>query len=174
MMADPAGPAEHRDAPASHAGRTPEAEGSESLITGFHQRLRQILREVDGLVRDTAKSGELRSLSGPAALEAENALAEMKLGLEAAVSGAAALERAAKQEDALPPLLAHLDRPLPAGLPETVERFLRERSRRPGFSYRLENDAARGWTLIWKQRDSDGELLGAGHLFERPFSPPGR
>ncbi|TVP53927.1 MAG: hypothetical protein EA351_14245 [Gemmatimonadales bacterium] len=155
-------------------GRTGDPDRSESLVTGLHQRLRQILREVDGLVRDTARSGELSSLSGPASLEAEKALAEMKLGLEAAVAGAAALERAANGEDALPPLLAHLDRPLPAGLPETVERFLRERSRRPGFTYRLENDATRGWTLIWKQRDTDGELLGAGHLFERPFSPPGR
>ena len=158
----------------SEGPAVPGRDGSDSLLRGFHQRLRRLLREVEGVIRDPARPGASAELSGPASLEAEKALAEMKLGLEAALGGAASLQRALDGEDALPPILAHLDQPLPSGLPETVERFLRERSRRPGFEYRLENDMARGWTLVWKQRDADGHLLGAGHLFERPFSPPGR
>jgi hypothetical protein len=166
--------AERKDLPPRGEPEKVRESAPDSLVDGLHTRIRRLLTEVEGVLRDPSLSRDAPGLSGPAALEAENALAEMKLGLEAAYNGVSRLRHTLTEEDPLPPLLAHLDRPLPDGLPETVRRFLRERSRNPGFEYHLENDRARGWTLRWKQRDSDGFLLGAGHLFERPFSPPGR
>lgn len=161
--------------PARESAKAARSTGSDqSLIDGMRRRVRRLLSEVEGILHDPASTREMERLSGPATLEADKALAEMKLGLEAALNGATRLGRAFSDEDALPPLLAHLDRPLPRGLPESVERFLRERSRAPGFEYELRDDETRGWLLSWKQRDSDGQLLGAGHLYERPFSPPGR
>lgn len=58
---------------------------------------------------------------------------------------------------------------VPPGLPETLERFLRDRVHAPGFSYTVGHDPVRGWTVRWEERNSDGKLYASGRLHQRPW-----
>jgi hypothetical protein len=58
---------------------------------------------------------------------------------------------------------------LPPGLPETVDRLLRERARSPGFSYTVGQDPVRGWAVRWQERSEDGSIYASGRLYQRPW-----
>jgi hypothetical protein len=58
---------------------------------------------------------------------------------------------------------------LPAGLPETLERFLRDRVRAPGFRFDVHHDEVRGWAVRWEERNPDGGIYASGRLYQRPW-----
>ncbi len=58
---------------------------------------------------------------------------------------------------------------LPPGLPETLDRFLRDRARSPGFSYTVGHDPVRGWAVRWKEHSRDGSIYASGRLYQRPW-----
>jgi hypothetical protein len=58
---------------------------------------------------------------------------------------------------------------LPPGMQEILDRFMRQRSRAPGFGYTLEHDAMRGWVIRWKEVARDGSVVASGRLDERPW-----
>jgi hypothetical protein len=64
--------------------------------------------------------------------------------------------------------------PLPPGIQAILDRFLRQRSRSPGFGYTLEHDPLRGWMVRWREVARDGSVVASGRLYERPWKwmPP--
>jgi hypothetical protein len=58
---------------------------------------------------------------------------------------------------------------LPPGMQEILDRFLRQRSRAPGFSYALDHDPIRGWVIRWREVARDGSVVASGRLYERPW-----
>lgn len=55
-------------------------------------------------------------------------------------------------------------------LPPALARFLAERTKFPGFSYGVRQDAVRGWVISWKEHTEDGTIRGFGQFYERPYA----
>ncbi len=55
-------------------------------------------------------------------------------------------------------------------LPATLARFLAERGRSPGFTYRVAQDEIRGWVMRWKEISENGVVRGCGQFYERPYA----
>jgi hypothetical protein len=58
----------------------------------------------------------------------------------------------------------------PSNLPPAMARFLAERQRTPGFTYKVRQDEVRGWIIHWKEYTHRGTVRGSGQFYERPYA----
>ncbi|MFH1763453.1 MAG: hypothetical protein ABIF09_04595 [Gemmatimonadota bacterium] len=55
-------------------------------------------------------------------------------------------------------------------LPAPLARFLAERTQNERFSYKVRQDAVRGWVIAWKEYTAEGIVRGFGQFYERPYA----
>lgn len=152
--------------------RPPAAEGPPRAAYGHLFRQQERVIRILGEVRNELDSPSTRSLlkevrHGPekeVAEEVREVLNKIQEVLRAAEVCRSELHRKLMQE---------ADEEAAAGppeLPEGLQRLLVERQSSPGFSYEVERDPLRGWTVRWKEHNEDGTLRGAGKLYEHPHA----
>lgn len=133
-------------------------------------------RVVEGLARPDVVRERLSALS----LSLEEALrtlgtlhSELTHPFETREAGPEHFREPTEGDDApavgAPPAGSVSARSLPPGMQEILDRFLRQRSRSPGFGYTLEHDPIRGWVIRWKEVARDGSVVASGRLYERPW-----
>ena len=111
-----------------------------------------------GLVKEIKnRTGSAPDL-GPIMTAVEEAIRALKLSESAIQVAVIEVPGAELEVDGVP------------NMPVYLQRFLAERSSRPGFSYEVVQDTERGWMGCWKEYTHKGTVRGYGQFYERPYA----
>jgi len=128
------------------------------------RRLREVREELEA--RTTANT--LQRFRQRGGETADETFGQVSSAVEEAIRALNVFESEIRQEILEAPRAQEGD-DLP-DLPPHLSRFLSERARMSGFSYEVDRDPIRGWTIRWKEYTEDGTIRGYGQLFERPHA----
>lgn len=140
----------------------------QAQILRLHDRTRALLQRARDDLTSPGIQKLLKQIRKRSGTTLESGLADVVRALEDAIRVVQVAESEAQQEMREHDAITEIDGI--DNLPARLGRFLAERDQLPGFSYEVEQDEVRGWTIVWKEYTNDGRIRGSGQFYERPFA----